>query len=249
MNAAEEEKREAFIRYRDEIRKARQAVTEKGEGYEIIVQAVERLGAYLWNPGKKKGFGDLGKYKKVLRCLVTTDFDRVYERVRVGRNAGVHQGAEARPLVQNAVELAIMLEHGLKEASKMNRAREVMASPVVRAYAWEPVSQARQKMLAESYSALPLWEKKREGRDGEWSVITADAIVEWLQQAPTCRVEREKMPLAEAIEKGLKIMKACQTGPEEQIVLPGDGWNGGVLLVTNGEQHDLIGIITAFDLL
>ena len=194
----EKEKREAFVKYRDEIRKARHTVTEEGAGYEVIVQAVERLGAYLWNPKKKKGFGDLGKYKEALKealkDLFPTDFDQVYERVRVGRNAGVHQGAEARPLIQNAVELAIMLEHALREKSKMNKAREIMASPVVRTYTWEPVAQARQKMLAESYSALPLWRKGCEGDVGDWFVITADAIVEWLQEAPfgPCRTEREK---------------------------------------------------------
>ena len=180
MSAEEKEKREAFVEYRDEIRTARYAVTEKGAGYEVIVQAVERLGAYLWNPGLKGKFGDLGKYEKVLKDLVKDfvvieHFNRVYERVRIGRNAGVHQGAEARPLIQNAVELAIMLEHALREASGMNKAREVMASPVVRTYTWEPVAQARQKMLAESYSALPLWQKKCEGCEGGWSVITADA--------------------------------------------------------------------------
>ena len=256
MNAEKEEKREAFVEYRDGIRTARYAVTEKGAGYEVIVQAVERLGAYLWNPKHRGGgFGDLGRYKKCLKNLVkdsvaTEDFDRVYERVRNGRNAGVHQGAEARPLIQNAVELAIMLEHALREASGMNKAKDVMASPVVRTYTWEPVAQARQKMLAESYSALPLWQKKCEGCEGGWSVITADAIVKWLQQAPsTCRKEREKMQLSGAIREGLKPEEACKTGPEEEIELPDDGWPGGVLLVTNGEQHDLIGIVTAFDLL
>ena len=116
---------------------------------------------------------------------------------------------------------------------------------------WEPVAQARQKMLAGSYSALPLWQKKCEGCEGGWSVITADAIVKWLQQASsnTCRKEREKMQLAEAIGEGLKATKACETGPEEEIKLPDGGWCGGVLLVTNGEQHDLIGLVTAFDLL
>ena len=257
MKAKGKEKREAFVKYRDEIRKARHAVTEEGAGYEVIVQAVERLGAYLWNPKKKKGFGDLGKYKEALKDLFPTDFDQVYERVRVGRNAGVHQGAEARPLIQNAVELAIMLEHALREKSKMNKAREIMASPVVRTYTWEPVAQARQKMLAESYSALPLWRKGCEGGVGDWFVITADAIVEWLQEAPcgACRTEREKMQLADAIGngngngKGLKTTTACTTGPEDKIKLPKGGWPGGVLLVTNGEQRDLIGVVTAFDLL
>ena len=251
MNVGKKEKREAFVKYRDEIRRARHAVTDEGAGYEVIVQAVERLGAYLWNPKKKTRFGDLGKYKEVLRDLVPTDFDRVYERVRNGRNAGVHQGAEARPLIQNAVELAIMLEHGLREVSKMNEAREVMDSPVVRAYTWEPVAQARQKMLAESYSALPLWRKKCEGFEGGWSVMTADAIVKWLQQAPgdRCRKEREKMQLAEAIGQGLETRKACKARPEDEVVLPDGGWSGGILLVTHEEQHDLIGVVTAFDLL
>ena len=264
MNAGEKEEREAYVKYRNEIRRARHAVTEEGAGYEVIVQAVERLGAYLWNPCSEKGeFGTLWKYKEKLKNLVkdpavTTDFDRVYERVRNGRNAGVHQGAEARPLIQNTVELAIMLERGLREVSKMNEAREVMASPVVRAYTWEPVAQARQKMLAESYSALPLWRKKCEGFEGGWSVMTADAIVKWLQPVPgdTCRKEREKirkerekMQLSEAIGQGLETMKACKTGPEDEVVLPDGGWSGGMLLVTHGEQHDLIGVVTAFDLL
>ena len=266
MSAEEKEKndeREAFVKYRDQIRKARQAVTEKGAGYEVIVQAVERLGAYLWNPSSEKGeFGTLGRYKEKLKNIVkdpavTTDFDRVYERVRNGRNSGVHQGAEARPLIQNAVELAIMLEHALRDVSEMNKAREVMASPVVRAYTWEPVAQARQKMLAESYSALPLWRKECKeceeckGCNGDWFIVTADAIVKWLQSAPNkeCRIEREKMQLAKAIEKKLETTEACKTGPEKEIELPDHGWPGGVLLVTNGEQHDLIGIVTAFDLL
>ena len=57
------------------------------------------------------------------------------------------------------------------------------------------------------------------------------------------------MQFAKAIEEGLKPAEACKTRPEEVIELPDDGWRGGVLLVTNGEQHDLIGIVTAFDLL
>ena len=57
------------------------------------------------------------------------------------------------------------------------------------------------------------------------------------------------MQLAKAIKEGLKPEEACKTGPEEVIELPNNGWCGGVLLVTNGEQHDLIGIVTAFDLL
>ena len=268
MNAGE--KREAFVKYRNEIRRARHAVTEEGAGYEVIVQAVERLGAYLWNPCSEKGeFGNLWKYKEKLKNLVkdpavTTDFDRVYERVRNGRNAGVHQGAEARPLIQNAVELAIMLEQALREVSGMNKAQEVMASPVVRTYTWEPVAQARQKMLAESYSALPLWRKEcKECEEckvceGDWFIVTADAMVKWLQPArgDTCRKEREKirkkrekMKLAEAIGQGLEITKACKTRPEDEVVLPDDGWSGGVLLVTHREQHDLIGVVTAFDLL
>ena len=56
------------------------------------------------------------------------------------------------------------------------------------------------------------------------------------------------MQLAEAIGRGLEPTKACKTKPEEIIKLPRDGWSGGVLLVTS-EQHDLIGIVTAFDLL
>ena len=140
----------------------------------------------------------------------------------------------------------------------MSKAREVMASPVVRAYTWEPVAQTRQKMLAESYSALPLWRQKSEGCEGGWSVITADAIVKWLQQVPSdvCRKEREKirkekekLRLDKAIEKGLETTEACKKGPEEEIELLDDGWPGGVLLVMHEEQHDLIGVVTAFDLL
>ena len=101
MKAEEKEKRErreAFVKYRGEMRTARYAVTEEGAGYEVIVQAVERLGAYLWNSEKKKGFGNLGKYKEELKNLVQdsaviTDFCRVYGRVQDGRNSGVHQGA------------------------------------------------------------------------------------------------------------------------------------------------------------
>ena len=57
------------------------------------------------------------------------------------------------------------------------------------------------------------------------------------------------MRLAKAIEKELETTEACKAGPEEAIELPNDGWPGGVLLVTNSEQHDLIGVVTAFDLL
>ena len=64
MKTDEAEKREAFVKYRDEIRKARHAVTEEGAGYEVIVQAVERLGAYLWNPCSKKGISEIWENMK-----------------------------------------------------------------------------------------------------------------------------------------------------------------------------------------
>ena len=100
---------EVALYFRDEFRAARAAALKDAGGYQRVLFAVERLGAYL--TGEQRS---LGRYKKCIVKLVKRhhplgeipdalkdyhiEFDDLFEMIRTGRNDALHQGAFVRIL-------------------------------------------------------------------------------------------------------------------------------------------------------
>jgi CBS domain-containing protein len=246
----------------NQLRCARLAALADSEAFDEIIHVVERLGSYL--NGK---LSDLGKYKAALselaqsswladppgefRALVTP-FSELYELVRVARNDALHQGASARHLTKHAVELAIILEEAL--GTEMNpTVGDFMVRNPVCAQLWQPIGFIRQQMLASSYSYLPVL-----GSGGKWFVVSDVSVARFLgadRQGHRKSKLGESLCEASANERSLLTSVpdlSADARLEEALEVLKDH---SVMLVTSKGQKDpppgadLLGILTAFDLL
>jgi len=253
---------ETAVFFANQLRSARLAALADSEAFDEIIHAVERLGSYL--DGR---LSDLRTYKEAISDLaqnswlakppersrtLVTPFSELYELVRVARNDALHQGASARHLTKHAVELAILLEEALSTQMNPTTGDFMVRSPAC-AQLWQPIGFIRQQMLANSYSYLPVL-----GEGGKWWVVS-DASVARFLGADREGQRRSKLSetLCEASRKDPSLLMSAAELPadaklsEALEVLKGQN----VILVTNklrkeaSEGDDLLGILTAFDLL
>ncbi len=228
--------------FRDQFRAARSATLRDSESFDEILFGIERLGQ--WISGKEL---DLGRYEPFLaKHILEPDrdqFERLYKHMRKARNAALHQGAFARNLAHHSVLIALMLEDGLM--AEANRASDFMTSSVICAEPWQTVGQVRRDMLANSFSFLPI------RIDGAWKFV-ADRCVAQFVRVGDPRAKRP-MSLDKAWSAGLDLLPATTVGPEskiEEALAALELTNGTPVLVVNPESEEqLLGILTAFDLL
>ena len=246
--------------FRDELRKARARSLADAEDFMEILFVVESLGMKL--AGRE---GTLGRaYKsRILDCASKSSlaneipaqhrgfhipFQALYELVTDGRNDSAHQGAHARRLTAHTIELALVLEDALM--SNYTMASDVMATEPIRAGLWQPVSFLRQKMLLNSFSFLPALV----GPNGTstWKLVSDRNVARYLRRAKSSD-ERSKLlatELEQAISDGLDLTKAHTCGPETNIAEVAAEMQDHPWLVVKGQNPgELLGILTAFDLL
>src|SRR5947209_98723 len=151
--------------FRDMFRDARQTAFKDAEGFQQILFALEKFGMFLSSKTL-----DLGKYERDIGKIVSESplsrdipedwralhfpFDVLYKLVREARNDALHQGAYARHLTNHAVQLSLLIEDALMSSAQ--QISDFMVHEVVTAKLWQPVSFARQQMLANSFSYLPI---------------------------------------------------------------------------------------------
>lgn len=250
----------ARVYFRDELREARYAAFRDAEGFQAVVFVIERLGSAL--VGKA---GALRDYENVLADLARRSdlaeqlpqaqpgwhapFLSLYHLVRHGRNDALHQGAYARRLTDHAVQLSLILEDALMEGE--NLVRDFMVRDVVCAVPWQPISAARQKMLANSFSFLPIrtvWESP-----ARWLLISDHAIAKFLRgsSSATERNKRLAIPIREAIEsKHFEVEEAETCTSEDTLNEVLKAKAGRFLLVLDRtNSNHLVGAVTPFDLL
>src|SRR5258708_23556055 len=169
---------EIVLHFRDNLREARALALRHAEAFEDIVFVMERLGAVL-----EGRMSDLGKYRETIQNIAArspmavevpsmlpelhSTFEARYEMVRKARNMALHEGALARHLTTNAVELSPVLEEALMNGH--HRAGDFMVKNPVCAYLWQPLSFIRQTMLVNSFTYLPV--AAGEGERASWRMI------------------------------------------------------------------------------
>lgn len=248
----------------DELRQARLAAQQDAEAFDELLFVFERLGCY-----RLRESATLGDYRASLLALAGESAlgvtfaanlapwhsaaGTLYTLVNQARNDALHQGARARHLTEHTIELALLFEDALMNGNDPAITIEdvMVRSPVV-AVDWQPVSFAREKMLTNSFSTLPIFWA------GEWKVLTDAALVAFLRKVPANRDERGKrlgLTLREAHDDGLRFAEAVVEPPlatlthvAERFVDPAVGT---VILVctTGAATGQLLGIVTAFDIL
>ena len=156
--------REAALHFRDQLRAARAAALRDAEAFTGLLSVFERLGSHLTNKRVT-----LEKYRKAISALakqspMAEDVPRElpdyhqkfvvkYEVIQDARNVALHEGALARHLTINAVEMSLVLEEAIMGARC--QVSDFMVRNPVCASMWQPLSFIRQTMLVNSFSYLP----------------------------------------------------------------------------------------------
>lgn len=251
------------VYYRDKLREARYAAQRTAEDFREICYAIEELGRRL--SGRH---GGLGEYRKHIRWFAErtpttsslvmrfpsffTSFDSLYESILQARNDAMHTGAFARHAASRGIELCIALEEAIMSERRDPRiqVKDHMVKQAVTVSEWHPVGVARQLMLMHSFSFLPV------NLGGEWKLVSERSIVDYLYDRPN-RNERLAMSIADAVRDGLlELGQARSIDPEwtiDQVLArqrESPLTNEFTLwLVVDGEQRQLVGVLSPFELM
>jgi hypothetical protein len=241
--------------FRNEFRVARAATLKDSENFSEILFVLERLGSML-----HKSQGDLGKYALGIRKVAEksslfslqgtawgTSFDNLFELVRHARNDAMHVGALARHAASSSVLISITLEDALMNGA--HTLGDFMVTEPVVAEMWQPLGLIRQKMLANSFSFLPL--KSSESGIG-WGLISDAALAKYLlQDSNGKRKKRLAQSLEEAVTNGDVNVGAAECfSYDTDIASVKDVISQEPILLFKGDdRNNLWGLVTAFDLL
>jgi CBS domain-containing protein len=254
---------EASRDFRLQLQQARENALKDAEAFDGIIHVVERLGSFCF--GRVKS---LGAYQRALEKLaklsalatevpdewrnVHTPFNSLYAMVKDARNDAMHQGSFARHLTTHAIELALVLEDALKMSENAQKESDSMISDymvrdLVCAYLWQPVSLVRQQMLTNSFSYLPVRDK-----EARWCLVSDLQVAKYLQGQPSNeRNQRLATTLEEAVETGeIELLQTKRLKDGTPIAEALKDFDGKPILVYRGaSEAELVGILTAFDLL
>ncbi|MFN7789036.1 MAG: CBS domain-containing protein [Pseudanabaena sp.] len=271
------------IYFRDLFRDARAKALSISESFQEILFSIEKMGMFLL---KKRAEQD-AKYKKDLqnpslftlgrsyRCVIkelispfnSIQFSELYDIVLEGRNDAMHQGAYARHLTDNCVQLALIIEDALM-SSMDRKVRNYMVRNVVQAFPWQPISFIRQQMLSNSFSYMPLLVNQSNGMDSkrEWVFLSDSHLARYLADSKHDKDEKTKRDiknerherLVTIVEEAIKqnpfdtediSAKTCKPDDTVNDVLE-KMENGKPVIVIDGEDIErIVGIVTAFDLI
>jgi predicted transcriptional regulator len=246
--------------FRDQLKAARANAFRDAEGFQEILFVIERLGFLLTNRPKALTLGDFKpKLEKLSEKssfaneiperwrLLHTPIPELYEMVRIARNDALHQGAFARHLTVHAVELALILEDALMDGS--NKVSDFMIRNVVVAQEWQPISFVRQEMLVNSYSYIPLL--RQENGVPKWYLISDYNVARCIPSDRGAKKDRYLQTIKDALgSRDLVIEEANLCEGDTTVEKARKMLNNKPLLITHKtEVGQILGIITAFDLL
>jgi hypothetical protein len=244
--------------FRDQLREARAVALRDAEAFGEIIHVLERMGCLLLGR-----IAALGTYRPLIVEAASESelakdipnewpdmhicFYKLYELVRISRNAAMHEGSFARHLTFHAIELSLILEDSLMTG--FDKVNDYMVRNPVCASLWQPLSFIRQSMLINSFSYLPV--HLETNNESTWQLISDLAIAGYLRTNLHGEVSPKRLghKLEEAIANGVKLTSTRVCNPDVSITNVLNGWDGTPILVQSNYSKDLIGIITPFDLL
>jgi len=250
------------IHFREMFRKAREEAFRDSEAFEGIIHVIEQLGSYrlgrIATLGGNNGYCDCLTEIAQKSDLASTipynwreyhlPISTLYQIVKDARNDAMHSGAFARHLTAHAIELSLILEDALDQEITTQQLCDYMVRNPVCAELWQPISFVRQQMLINSFSYLPVQDK-----EDKWFLLSDQEVAKYLRN--TSNAERKRR-MAKSLEEAVKDggISVCSIEPKlgnDPISGAMDNFNGKPILVVSKRsgETELIGIITAFDLL
>jgi hypothetical protein len=249
--------REAALHFRDQLRVARAAALRDAEAFVELVSVFERLGAHLTNRRLALGKGLKAISALAKRSPMAEDvprklpdyhqhFDVKYRIVQDARNAALHEGALARHLTINAVEISLVLEEAIMRDCR--QVSDFMVRNPVCASMWQPLSFIRQTMLVNSFSYLPVAVEKNGVT--EWQLISDYRLAQCLRKNGPAATEGLIRRLKDVVESELiELHTAIICHPQDGVDSILQKSNELPALVLSSDKKELFGILTPFDLL
>lgn len=222
-----------------EIERVAKAVSGKPDG---TLQAAERRVRSFVRSHAPNRVQDTG--------LPGVNWRSLYRNVREARNDIAHTGTEAVLAGMRASAMGAVLMEALARASKstsVGRIADFMVSNPTCAHGWQTLADVRRTMLVNDYSVLPLADGYR---GTEWRSVRAEDLAACLHDGAG---EERAWRLEEAMSDGrleeYTACTVCEETPldriwsEPRLELP--------LVVTRrvSARNEMVGIVTAFDLL
>jgi len=254
--------RDVAVHFRDQLRSARATALRDAEDFHEIIFALERIGTYLADRR-----GTLNTYLPSINSVANHSpmaetipkllpsyhqrFEVKYDLVRRARNAALHEGAVARHLTVNAIELSLVLEEAMM--IDHHQVSDFMVRNPVCASLWQPLSFIRQMMLVNSYSYLPL--PIQRGNNREWCLISDFRLGQYIRHNEKIAKGADardvlSRTLEDCVGSGeieLHVAKTCEAQATISSIFQMSDGSPILVLAPNG--GDLLGILTAFDLL
>jgi hypothetical protein len=242
--------------FRDQLRAARESAICDAEAFDCVIFAIENLGRFLQpNAVGLKALeacivdiarrSPLSGATELDHRAVCTPFQTLFDMMREARNDAMHQGAHARHLTSHAISMAIVLEDAL--ATFMNRQvlADFMVPNPVCAKLWQPVRFIRQQMLANSFTFIPVLNE-----NDQWSLISDFSVASFIRTPhPGDRRGALSMSLSIARSSGLEFITATCRPADFHIHALGPLDSKPILITNPSRDNELLGIITAFDML
>ncbi|MFM6991386.1 MAG: hypothetical protein ACKOWD_08815, partial [Rhodoferax sp.] len=123
-------------------------------------------------------------------------FDALFTALKDARNDIAHTGAYARHVAADAVDLSLLFEEALMNM-RMTVQDFMVATPIT-VQPWQSVGHARQLMLLNSFSYLPMW-------DGQsWYLLSDTAVAKYLRPDWPAKSKKSKT-IQEASADGLML--------------------------------------------
>ena len=186
--------------------------------------------------------------------LPGVEWDDLYRRVVWGRNDIAHTGTEAALTGTRVAALATVLLGALAELAKendMTTMKDVMVSNPMCAHNWQTLADLRRTMLVNDYSALPL---RDGGTDEEkWDCVRAEELAAFLRRESR---RARGCSLADALSgewgSRMRVYPADavkEEAPLGQLLAGAEPRLPVVVTRKVGSRREMVGIVTAFDLL
>lgn len=167
----------------------------------------------------------------------------MFRTVRDARNDSVHSGDFIRLHVLRLVELFLILEEAISVNGRV--AGDLMVRNPMTAELWQNIAAVRRTMLTNSFSYLPI------RVDGVWRLISDRWIVQHLRDV-SGRVRRRQPGMALDEVLAGNVVQELPVAPWAFRNRPIDELKAAItelpILIVDSEQN-LLGIVTAFDLL
>ena len=179
----------------------------------------------------------------------------LYAKVREARNDMAHTGTEAALAGARSSTMATVLMEALAVAAERDDGQtmcDVMVSNPTCAHNWQTLADLRRTMLVNNYSALPI----SDGQCGDrvWLCVEDEKLARYLRNGGRGRRTRtlgdERLKECEA---GMDFLEAVAVAEDSQVKSVLSTSKLPVLatrpVAKNEKKREIVGIVTAFDLL